>query len=154
MAGGRQIDCLDADAKIAYEFKLRVSIAASGQGRFAEELSFPVECKAAGLTPVLIVLDPTPSNRLAELTAAFEAADGSVHIDDAWDFVEAKAGECMSTFIEKYLRPVLLQMTAYDDVLPRSITMKWEADSIHISSDKEVFRIERSDGQEDVLDEE
>lgn len=154
VAGGRQIDCLDADAKIAYEFKLRVSIAASGQGRFAEELSFPVECKAAGLTPVLIVLDPTPSNRLAELTAAFEAADGSVHIDDAWDFVEAKAGECMSTFIEKYLRPVLLQMTAYDDVLPRSITMKWEADSIYISSDQEVFRIERSGEQEDVLDEE
>jgi hypothetical protein len=52
-ADGRQIDCLDVDAKIAYEFKLRVTIAASGQGRFAEELSFPVECRAAGLTPVL-----------------------------------------------------------------------------------------------------
>ena len=62
-SGGRQIDCLDVDGKIAYEFKLRVSVAASGQGRFAEELSFPIECKAAGLTPVLIVLDPTPSSR-------------------------------------------------------------------------------------------
>ncbi len=154
VAGGRQIDCLDADAKIAYEFKLRVSIAASGQGRFAEELSFPVECKAAGLTPVLIVLDPTPSTRLAELTAAFEAADGNVHIDDAWEFVEAKAGDCMSTFIEKYLRPVLLQMTAYDNLLPRPITLKWEADSIQISSDEEVFRIARTAEQEDVFDEE
>jgi len=147
-SGGRQIDCLDVDAKIAYEFKLRVSIAASGQGRFAEELSFPVECKAAGLTPVLIVLDPTPSNRLTELTAAFEAADGNVHIADAWEFVESKAGECMSTFIEKYLRPVLLKMASYDDVLPKPITLKWETDSIHISSNEEAFRIERTGEQE------
>ncbi len=153
-SGGRQIDCLDVDGKIAYEFKLRVSIAASGQGRFAEELSFPVECKAAGLTPVLIVLDPTPSNRLTELTAAFEAAGGNVHIDNAWEFVEAKAGECMSTFIEKYLRPVLLQMTSYDDLLPKPITLEWETDSIQISSIEESFRIERTGEQEDALDEE
>ena len=50
-----------------------VLIAASGHGRFAEELSYPVECKAAGLTPVFIVLDPTPSTRLAETgKAAFK----------------------------------------------------------------------------------
>ncbi|CAK8714857.1 hypothetical protein GCAAIG_04220 [Candidatus Electronema halotolerans] len=78
----------------------------------------------------------------------------TIDIGDAWEFVEAKAGECMSTFIEKYLRPVLLQMTAYEDALPRPITLKWEADSIHISSDEEVFRIERSGEQEDALDEE
>jgi len=154
VSGGRQIDCLDDDAKIAYEFKLRVSIAASGQGRFAEELSFPAECKAAGLTPVLIVLDPTPSNRLTELTAAFLAAGGNVHIDDAWAFVEAKAGACMSTFIEKYLRPVLLQMASYDDVLPKPITLKWETDSICISSAEEAFNIGRAGEQEDSLDEE
>ena len=59
---GRQIDCYDGENQLAYEFKLRVTIAASGQGRFAEELSFPVECRASGLTPVLIVLDPTPHN--------------------------------------------------------------------------------------------
>lgn len=153
-SGGRQIDCLDVDAKIAYEFKLRVSIAASGQGRFAEELSFPVECKAAGLTPVLIVLDPTPSNRLTDLKAAFEGAGGNVHIDDAWEFVEAKAGECMSTFIGKYLRPVLLQMAPYDDVLPKPITLEWNADSIHISTTEESHRIERTDEQEDEFDEE
>lgn len=153
-SGGRQIDCLDADAKVAYEFKLRVSIAASGQGRFAEELSFPVECKAAGLTPVLIVLDPTPSNRLTELKAAFEAAGGVAHIDDAWEFIEAKAGACMSKFIENYLRPVLTQMATYDDVLPKPVTLTWETDSIEISSEGEGFRIERIGEQEDALDEE
>jgi len=153
-SGGRQIDCLDVDGKIAYEFKLRVSIAASGQGRFGEELSFPIECKAAGLTPVLIVLDPTPSNRLTELKAAFETAGGKTHIEDAWDFIESKAGDCMSTFIEKYLRPVLLQMASYDDALPKSITLKWETDNIQISTSQESFRIKRVGEQEDAHDEE
>ena len=141
--GGRQIDCLDVDAKIAYEFKLRVSIAASGQGRFAEELSYPVECKAAGLTPVLIVLDPTPSTRLAELQRAFEANGGGVHVDDAWRFIEQKAGKCMSTFIEIYLRPVLLQMAAFDDKLPDILTLTWGKDDITFKTGKEAFTIKR-----------
>jgi len=141
--GGRQIDCLDVDAKIAYEFKLRVSIAASGQGRFAEELSYPVECKAAGLTPVLIVLDPTPSTRLAELQRAFEANGGGVHVDDAWRFIEQKAGKCMSTFIEIYLRPVLLQMAAFDDKLPDILTLAWGKDDITFKTGKEAFKIKR-----------
>ena len=140
---GRQIDCLDVDAKIAYEFKLRVTIAASGQGRFAEELSFPVECKAAGLTPVLIVLDPTPSTRLVELQRAFEANGGGVHVDDAWGFIEQKAGKCMSTFIENYLRPVLLKMAAFDDKLPDILTLAWGKDAITFKTGKEVFKIKR-----------
>lgn len=148
-AEGRQIDCLDAEAKIAYEFKLRVTIAASGQGRFAEELSFPVECKAAGLTPVLIVLDPTPSARLAELQRAFEHNGGAVHVDDAWDFIERKAGKCMSTFIEKYLRPVLLQMAAFDDKLPDALLLTWGTEGITFKAGKEAFKImRRGDAEE------
>lgn len=147
-ADGRQIDCLDVDAKIAYEFKLRVTIAASGQGRFAEELSFPVECKAAGLTPVLIVLDPTPSSRLEELQQAFEDNGGEVHVKDAWDFIEEKAGACMSKFIEKYLRPVLLQMAAFDDVIPDALTMTWNKDDITLKTKNETFRIQRKENGE------
>ena len=59
---------------------------------------------------MLIVLDPTPSARLAELQKAFEANGGEAHVADAWSFIEDKAGKCMSIFIENYLRPVLLQM--------------------------------------------
>lgn len=143
-SAGRQIDCLDVEAEIAYEFKLRVSIAASGQGRFAEELSFPVECKAAGLTPVLIVLDPTPSHRLTDLKAAFEANGGVAHIDDAWEFIEEKAGECMSQFMELYLRPVLSKMATYDDVVPSPLTLTWSDSEVEISSPDESFRIDRS----------
>lgn len=53
---GRQVDCVDG--KTAYEFKMRVTIAASGQGRFQEELDFAKDCKESGYTPVLLVLDP------------------------------------------------------------------------------------------------
>ena len=55
---GRQVDCIrEADGvKLAYEIKLRVTIAASGQGRFKEELEFPDDCKASGYVPVLVVL--------------------------------------------------------------------------------------------------
>jgi len=147
-AAGRQIDCLDVDAKIAYEFKVRVTIAASGQGRFGEELSFPVECKAAGLTPVLLVLDPTPSARLAELQKAFETNGGAVHVADAWGFIEEKAGKCMSSFIENYLRPVLLQMAAFDDKLPDTLTLAWDKDAITFAAGEEAFRIRRTQGGE------
>jgi len=143
-ADGRQIDCLDADSKIAYEFKLRVTIAASGQGRFAEELSFPVECQAAGLKPVLIVLDPTPSARLVELREAFESNGGEVHADDAWEFIEKKAGKCMSAFIENYLRPILLQMAAFDDKLPDTLSLSWGEDNITFRAGKEKFVIRRN----------
>ncbi len=89
---GRQIDCYDGEHHLAYEFKLRVTIAASGQGRFAEELSFPREAGAAGLTPVLIVLDPTPSPRLDELIEAFKTNRGKHHVGaDAWAHLESKA---------------------------------------------------------------
>jgi hypothetical protein len=149
-ADGRQIDCLDVDAKIAYEFKLRVTIAASGQGRFAEELSFPVECKAAGLTPVLIVLDPTPSTRLTELQKAFEDNGGHAHVADAWTFIEEKAGASMSKFIENYLRPVLLQMAAFDDITPEALTLTWNKDDITLKTKKQTFRIRRKEEGEAV----
>ena len=64
---GWQVDCYVASTQTVYELKMRMTIAASGQGRFSEELSFAKETKVAGLKPVLIVFDPTPSNRLAEL---------------------------------------------------------------------------------------
>lgn len=51
---GRQMDCYVEDSGRVYELKMRMTIAASGQGRFGEELSFPREAAAAGLTPVLV----------------------------------------------------------------------------------------------------
>ncbi len=121
---GRQIDCYDGENQLAYEFKLRVTIAASGQGRFAEELSFPREARAAGLTPVLIVLDPTPSPRLDELVEAFKKSGGTHYIGrDAWAHMDSKAGKTMAVFLERYIRPPLTEMAKHEDVPPESIQL-------------------------------
>lgn len=142
--GSRQIDCYVAIDNIAYEFKLRVTIAASGQGRFAEELSFPKECNAAKIKPVLLVLDPTPSDRLTELAKAFSDSGGESFIgESAWNHMEDKAGEVISVFIEKYIKTPLLAIgDGANDELP-SMQLTWTTENIVISDGQEEYRIKR-----------
>ncbi len=102
-ADGRQVDCVVGQD--AYEFKIRVTIAASGQGRWREELAFPSDCRSSGFNPILVVLDPTSNTRLTELSNAFRAAGGSVYVgDDAWAHLESRAGSTMAVFLETYVR--------------------------------------------------
>lgn len=120
-AKARQVDCvLD---QFAYEFKLRVTIAASGQGRWGEELAFPLDCVDSGLIPVLIVLDPTDDPKLTQLSEAFIGAGGQVFTGDAaWAHLEEKAGPTMSLFLETYVRgPLadLLSSVPASDELPK-----------------------------------
>jgi hypothetical protein len=98
------VDCLRDSDKRAYEIKLRVTIAASGQGRWGEELQFPEDARTSGYTPVLIVLDPTTNPKLKELSAAFQAQKGEVYIGAAaWKHLEDKAGPTMANFLERYV---------------------------------------------------
>lgn len=100
---GRQVDCIRNND--AYELKLRVTIAASGQGRWGAELEFPKDCKASGFRPVLIVFDSTVNPKLIELMQAFEHAGGAHYVGDrAWQHLEKAAGETMSVFLERYVR--------------------------------------------------
>jgi hypothetical protein len=100
---GRQVDCIVGDD--AYEFKLRVTIAASGQGRFSEELGFARDCRASAFNPILLVLDPTPSARLDDLRAEYQRFGGRAYVgDEAWLHLEHEAGPTMATLIEKYVR--------------------------------------------------
>lgn len=141
---GRQIDCYDGEEQLAYEFKLRVTIAASGQGRFGEELSFPREARAAGLTPVLVVLDPTPSPRLDELIAAFTANRGRHYVGaDAWAHMESKAGGTMAIFLERYIRPPLTEMATHEDTGPEAIHLSWTRDEISVQGTGASIRIPR-----------
>jgi hypothetical protein len=141
---GRQIDCYDGEKQLAYEFKLRVTIAASGQGRFGEELSFPREARAAGLTPVLIVLDPTPSPRLDELMAAFKIHRGDHYVGaDAWAHMESRAGKTMSVFLQRYIRPPLTEMANHEDVGPETIQLSWTRDEIRVQGTIANIRIPR-----------
>ncbi len=116
---GRQVDCwkVQPDGQsLAYEFKLRVTIAASGQGRFAEELQFAEDCANSGVVPVLVVLDPTPNARLDDLRAQYEAKGGRAFVGAAaWGHLEDEAGEVMATFIEKYVRRPVAAVTAVEN---------------------------------------
>lgn len=117
---GRQVDCwkVQPDGQsLAYEFKLRVTIAASGQGRFAEELQFAEDCANSGVVPVLVVLDSTPNARLDDLRAQYEAKGGRAFVGEAaWGHLEDEAGQVMARFIEKYVRRPVTAVTAVEDV--------------------------------------
>ncbi|MDI1277274.1 hypothetical protein [Methylobacter sp.] len=141
---GRQIDCYVPSSNIAYEVKLRVTIAASGQGRFGEELSFPFECQAAGIKPVLLVLDPTPSNRLDELSKKFIDCGGELYQgEDSWLHMEEKSGEVVSVFIEKYIRPAISEIEEIHLATLEQITLTWEEQKIIISGAGATYQIKR-----------
>lgn len=143
-ASGRQIDCYVPSSNIAYELKLRVTIAASGQGRFGEELSFPSECQAAGITPVLLVLDPTPSGRLDELSRKFIDCGGEFYQgEDAWLYMEEKSGEVISVFIEKYIRPAISEIEEIQLTTLEQVTLTWEEQEIIISGAGMTYQIKR-----------
>lgn len=147
---GRQIDCLKD--KHAYEIKIRVTIAASGQGRWGEELGFPVDCKSSGYTPVLLVLDPTPNPKLDELRKAFLGNGGIVYIgDDAWQHLDDEAGPTMAKFIDTYVRdPINDLLSAVPDVLPQ-MTLDMADSAFSVSVGDQLFRIDR--GTSDTSDE-
>jgi hypothetical protein len=139
---GRQVDCIRDQH--AYEIKLRVTIAASGQGRWREELEFPLDARASGYTPVLVVLDPTPNPKLAELRQKFLQQDGEVYIGpDAWEHLEREAGETLGMFLEKYVRfPLQELLSAAPTTLPL-FTAQMVDGNMRFSVGDEIIEIER-----------
>jgi hypothetical protein len=140
---GRQVDCIRQ--KSAYEIKIRVTIAASGQGRWQEELDFPVDCKESGFKPVLIVLDSTPNPKLSELVSAFENAGGETYVGEvAWHHLEGAAGPVMSVFIDKYVKaPMQRVLDSTPDHLP-DITLKMSEAAFSLLVDDEVIAFKRA----------
>ncbi|MEB0047308.1 MULTISPECIES: hypothetical protein [unclassified Pseudomonas] len=118
---GRQVDCwkiMPDGTALAYELKLRVTIAASGQGRFAEELSFAQDCRASGVKPVLVVLDPTANGKLTGLQAAYREVGGEAYVGEAaWEHLEYEAGPTMAAFIERYVRTPVDAVTAFETLI-------------------------------------
>lgn len=141
---GRQVDCILRDR--AYEIKLRITIAASGQGRWGEEKDFPADCVASGFTPVLIVFDDTQADKLDELRRIFEAAGGEVYIGAAaWQHLEELAGETIAVFVEKYVRLPLANLLAAAperDQMPE-LNVRQTPDSIILTIGGEELSIDR-----------
>lgn len=115
---GRQVDCIInksaegmAAPPKAYEIKIRLTIAASGQGRWKEEMEFPLDCRHSSHVPVLVVLDPTANPKLELLRRAFLDCGGEVYVGEAaWSHLEGEAGLTMSRFLEKYVRAPIEQL--------------------------------------------
>jgi hypothetical protein len=149
---GRQVDCVLGMK--AHEIKMRVTIAASGQGRWKEELDFPSDCKASGYTPVLVVLDPTPNPKLTELEGKFIAEGGEAHIGDgAWTYLRALAGPTMSRFLDQYvhepLRAVLAEVPAAPEELPE-LRLKMEREQFTASIQGESLVVRRTPRAEEA----
>ncbi len=143
---GRNVDCL-LD-KRAHEIKIRVTTAASGQGRWKEELDFPSDCKASGYTPVLVVLDPTPNSKLTELQGKFLAEGGETHVgDDAWAYLRSLAGPTMSRFMDRYvhtpLQGVLAEVPLTQEELPK-LLLKMEREQFTVSICGESLVVQRT----------
>ncbi|MGG0278323.1 hypothetical protein ABEY37_00945 [Bacillus pacificus] len=145
---GRQIDCYihTENEKYAYELKLRVTIAASGQGRFGEEMSFPKEANAAGIKPILVVFDSTESELLTKLQKQYEEHGGEVYIgQSAWNLLKNKAGSEMGQFIEKYIQPPIDAMANIKIDIPCSISLSATEEQISIKDDNDnEYLIRRS----------
>ena len=140
---GRQVDCLRGNQ--AYEIKIRVTIAASGQGRWKEELSFPADCEASGYTPVLVVFDGTDNSKLSELSEAFLRHSGQVYVgEDAWGHLESEAGSTMGIFVDKYIRGPLDDLIAQAPTDLPSISLLIQPDIIRISIGTEELRVDRT----------
>jgi len=149
---GRQVDCI-RDKK-AYELKLRVTIAASGQGRWKEEMDFPIDCRRSGFTPVLVVLDSTTNDKLVQLEKAFKAQKGEVYIgEDAWRHLESTAGPTMARFIDKYVRDPLKQLLKEAPGKLPKLTAEMHGQDIKISVGDESITIERKPRADAATDE-
>jgi len=142
---GRQVDCYIEGTKEVYELKMRVTIAASGQGRFNEELSFPREAQESGLTPILVVFDKTDSELLTKLKAKYEQHGGKCFIGQAaWDMLYEKAGCEMGLFIRKYIMPPIQAIGKSMDSNPQSIQIENNGKSIIIrNSNYDEYCIDR-----------
>lgn len=140
---GRQVDCLKG--RKAYEFKLRVTTAASGQGRWQEELSFPADCVRSHYVPVLIVLDPTDNLKLTELVSVFHDAGGSTYIGDAaWALLEAEAGQILAQFLERYIRSPLDSLISHaPDRLP-TLELHDNGSTVRLRVGDEILTIARA----------
>lgn len=137
------MDCLLGNK--AYELKIRMTIAASGQGRWGEELDYPVDCKESGFIPVLVVLDSTPNPKLTELTRAFLNQNGEVYVGaQAWEHLDQLAGPTMALFLEHYVREPLDHLIREAPEQLPELRARLEGDAMFISLAGEQMRIVRA----------
>jgi hypothetical protein len=140
---GRQIDCLVGNK--AYEIKIRLTAAASGQGRWGEELSFPYDCYKSGYEPILLVLDPTYNPKLNQIITTFEKNGGLCYIgDDAWNHLEHIANDTMNMFLNKYIKTPIENMKIIDTCQIPDITFSMVPSEFKIMTKEQSYSFPRA----------
>ena len=95
--------------------------------------------------PILIVLDPTPSKRLTELSQVFVNCGGEVYQGSAaWQHMAEQAGNIISVFIEKYIKPAIQNIEAVSIMNPHSLTLSWTNNKVVISNGENTYSIDRA----------
>ena len=139
---GRQVDCIKGNR--AYEFKIRLTIAASGQGRWNRELAFPKDCASSKYIPVLVVLDDTTNPKLEELVRAFENAGGKAHLGQAaWRMLEDESGPTMSQFLSRYVRRPLDALIHHMPTRLPHLSAQDTGESVVLAIGDELLVVER-----------
>lgn len=142
---GRQVDCVKG--KCAYEFKVRLTIAASGQGRWNQETAFPKDCASSNYVPVLVVLDDTTNPKLAELVQAFETSGGRAYLGQAaWAMLEDESGPVMSRFLARYVRRPLDALIRHAPTRLPDFSVKDAGASVVLEVGGESLVVERDAG--------
>lgn len=101
----------------------------------------------------MIVLDPTPSNRLTELKQAFLDNKGIVYIgEEAWLHLEEKSGNIMSHFVDNYIKPPLEAINDFDTSSLSSIKLTWDKDKILIKGESGEYFIKRDNKESEEID--
>lgn len=122
-----------------------MTIAASGQGRWGEELAYPIDCRQSGYKPVLVVLDSTPNPKMTELTRAFLHHDGEVYIGaGAWEHLNQLAGPTMASFLQRYVREPLDHLLREAPRQLPELRARLEGDTMRIGIAYEEIRIKRN----------
>jgi hypothetical protein len=148
---GRQVDCLLE--KRAYELKIRVTIAASGQGRWQEELDFPVDCHESGFTPVLVCMDSTQNPKLDSLVTAFEKQNGEVYVGEAaWQHLDSLAGATMAKFLDTYVKSPIQDLLKQGTKPLPDLVAHFTSSSIDITIGGETLHIDRAHGESDSVE--
>ena len=94
--------------------------------------------------PVLVVLDPTPNPKLAEMCEAFEAEGGEAFVGLlAWEHLNDLAGPTMAKFLDLYVHaPTQAVMENATLALP-PLTVHVKENEIGVNVGAESFVIER-----------
>ena len=96
-------------------------------------------------TPVLLILDSTPSEKQDLLVKSFREHGGEAYVGDyAWQHIREQAGATISTFLDKYVKTPLEEVdNAYSASSLLPITLSKSGENLNISIGNFSFEIDR-----------